>query len=195
VSDSRRQVLIDAPVEIVWALVRDVNRHPEWWPRVVDVQCEGLEEGCSYRQVTESPFGYQELDVVVDQLDERRELRIRCTNTGTFVDPALTPAGRGTFLDARFGMEPQNTGMRVFDAIAGKRHFRRWLEQALDALQRAANQQAQNVPSARQRSNSAASMQRATSASRDRRSAGSRRSRYLEPVAYGDAANARKSAE
>jgi hypothetical protein len=32
-----------------------------------------LEEGCTYRQVTESPFGYQELDVVVDRLEELRE--------------------------------------------------------------------------------------------------------------------------
>ena len=147
-SDCRRQALIDAPADVVWALVRDVNRHPEWWPRVVDVKCEGLEEGCSYRQVMESPFGYQELDVVVDRLDELRELRIRCTNTGTFVDLALTPAGTGTFVDARFGMEAQNTRMRVFDAIAGKRYFRRWLEQSLDAMQRVAHQQAKRAPSA-----------------------------------------------
>lgn len=143
-SDCRRQALIDAPVEIVWALVRDVNRHPEWWPRVVDVECDGLEVGCTYRQVTESPFGYQELDVVVDRLDELRQLKIRCTNTGTFVDLALTPAGTGTFVDARFGMEPQNTRMRVFDAIAGRRYFRRWLEQSLEAMQRVAHPQTTN---------------------------------------------------
>jgi hypothetical protein len=140
-SDCRQQVLIDAPMEVVWSLVRDVNRHPEWWPRVVDVECKGLEEGCSYRQVTQSPFGYQELDVVVDRLDELRELRIRCVNTGTFVDLALTPAATGTFVDARFGMEPLNARMRVFDAIAGRRYFRRWLEQSLDAMQRVAREQ------------------------------------------------------
>jgi uncharacterized protein YndB with AHSA1/START domain len=141
-SDCRQQALIDAPIEIVWGLVRDVNRHPEWWPRVVEVECEGLEEGCTYRQVTESPFGYQELDVVVDRLDEMRELRIRCTNTGTFVDLALTAAGTGTFVDARFGMDPVTTRMRVFDALAGKRYFRRWLEQSLEAMQRVAAHQA-----------------------------------------------------
>ena len=144
-SDCRRQALIDAPIEIVWALVRDVNRHPEWWPRVVEVECEGLEEGCTYRQVTQSPFGYQELDVVVDRLDELRELRIRCTNTGTFVDLALTPAGTGTFVEARFGMDPATTRLRVFDAVAGKRYFRRWLEQSLDAMQRVAHRQARSL--------------------------------------------------
>jgi hypothetical protein len=142
-SDSRRQALIDAPIEIVWSLVRDVNRHPEWWPRVVEVECEGLEEGCTYRQVTQSPFGYQELEVVVDRLDEMRELRIRCINTGTFVDLALTAAGKATFVDARFGMDPIGTRMRMFDAVAGKRYFRRWLEQSIDAMQRVAVQQAE----------------------------------------------------
>jgi Polyketide cyclase / dehydrase and lipid transport len=144
-SECRRQALIDAPIESVWALVRDVNRHPEWWPRVVDVECEGLEEGCSYRQVTESPFGYQELNVVVDRLEEMRELRIRCTDTGTFVDLALAAAGSGTFVEARFGMDPVSARMRVFDAVAGKRYFRRWLEQSLDAMQHAAVQPAESA--------------------------------------------------
>jgi hypothetical protein len=142
VANCRQQALIDAPVEIVWGLVRDVNRHPDWWPKVVEVECGGLEEGCTYRQVTESPFGYQELDVVVDRLEELRELRIRCVNTGTYVDFALTPADAGTFVDARFGMDPQNTKMRIFDVVAGKRYFRRWLEQSLDAMERVARERA-----------------------------------------------------
>jgi hypothetical protein len=45
-------------------------------------------------------------------------------------------------------MEAQNTRMRVFDAIAGKRYFRRWLEQSLDAMQRVAHEQAERAPSA-----------------------------------------------
>jgi len=120
-------------------LVRDVDRHSEWWPNVVDVKCEGLEEGCNYRQVMRTPFGYQDLDVVVDRLDELREMRIRCVNTGTFVDLALTSMRDGTLVDARFGMEPQTARLRVFDAVAGKRYFRRWLEQSLDAMQAVAH--------------------------------------------------------
>ena len=111
---------------------------------MVDVECEGIEEGCSYRQVTESPFGYQQLDVVIDRLDEMRELKIRCTSTGTFVDLALTSAHGGTFVDARFGMDPLNVRMRVFDAIAGKRYFRRWLEQSLEAMQAVAQREARS---------------------------------------------------
>ena len=141
-SEYRQQAWIDAPIEVVWQLIRDVNRHPEWWPRVVEVKCDGLEEGCTYRSVTESPFGYQELDVVVDRLDEMREMRIRCINTGTFVDLAVADARGGTFVDARFGMEPQTARTRVFDAVAGKRFFKRWLEQSLAAMQDVAQEHA-----------------------------------------------------
>jgi hypothetical protein len=114
---------------------------------VIDVQCEGLEEGCNYRQLTQTPFGAQEFDVVVDRLEELREMRIRCVNTGTFVDLVLTRATGGTFVDARFGMEPQSASMRVFDIVAGKRYFRRWLEQSLSAMERVARDAGQPIPS------------------------------------------------
>lgn len=127
-------------MEAVWELVQDVERHPEWWPRVVEVECEGLEEGCAYRQVTKTPFGYQRFDLVVDRLEELRELRIHCVNTGTFVDFALAPAAAGTFVDARFGMDPTTSRLRLIDAVAGRRYFRRWLEQSLDAMRDAAKE-------------------------------------------------------
>lgn len=135
-----QQTWIDAPVENVWELIRDVERHPDWWPKVVEVKCDGLEEGCNYRQLTETPFGTQELDVVVDRLQELRRMRIRCINTGTFVDLTLTEARGGTFVDACFGLDPLTTKLRVFDLVAGKRFFRRWLEQSLDAMQRVAQE-------------------------------------------------------
>ena len=48
-------------------------------------------------------------------------MRIRCINTGTFVDLALTDMRGGTLVDARFGMEPPTARMKIFDAVAGKR--------------------------------------------------------------------------
>ena len=141
-SDCRQQAWIEAPVELVWELVADVNRHPEWWPRIVEVECEGLEEGCTYREVTKTPFGYAEMELLVERLDECSELGIRCLNTGTFVDFALTEAQGGTFVDARFGMNPKTPGTRAFDMVAGKRYFRRWLEKSLEAMERAARDRA-----------------------------------------------------
>jgi hypothetical protein len=136
----RRQALIDVPVEELWDLLGDVNRHPEWWPRVEDVRCEGLEEGCSYRQVTRTLVGKIETDISVERLEGCRELRLRCLDTGTFTRWLLTDTREGTFIDAEFGMDPEGVGDRVFDRVAGKRYFRRWLEQSLDALRRAAGE-------------------------------------------------------
>jgi ribosome-associated toxin RatA of RatAB toxin-antitoxin module len=38
-SEVRQQVLIEASPEVVWELITDVNRHPEWWPDVEEVHC------------------------------------------------------------------------------------------------------------------------------------------------------------
>ena len=45
VSRCRRQAFIEAPVEVVWDLIADVERHPEWWPRVIEVECDGPRGG------------------------------------------------------------------------------------------------------------------------------------------------------
>ena len=54
---STQQTFIDAPVERVWELVGDPNRHAEWWPEVLEVECADLKEGCRYRGVMKGPFG------------------------------------------------------------------------------------------------------------------------------------------
>jgi uncharacterized protein YndB with AHSA1/START domain len=143
VSSARLQAFIQAPVPVVWDLVADVDRHPEWWPRVIAVHCEGLEEGCTYREVVKSPFGSQEdMEMMIDRRAENEELRIRCINTGTYFKLALTEARSGTFVDGEAGMEPATLQTRVFDALAGKRYFSTWMRQTLDALDRVARTRA-----------------------------------------------------
>jgi hypothetical protein len=143
VSQTRQQGFIDAPVEVVWDLLADVDRHPEWWPRVVEVECDGLEAGCTYRQVMQTPLGKDEMKLFVEGLDEHRNLSIRCLNTGTFVRMKLAEAQDGTFLEAEMGMDPDRLQYRVFDLVAGKRFFRSWLRQTFDALGRAARTRAE----------------------------------------------------
>jgi Polyketide cyclase / dehydrase and lipid transport len=142
VSLSRQQGFIDAPVDVVWELLVDADRHPEWWPRVVEVECEGLEAGCSYRQVIQTPMGPDEMSMFVDRFDECRNLSIRCVNTGTFVRMELAEARDGTFLEAEMGMEPDRLRQRVFDVVAGRRFFKAWLRETVDALGRAARSRA-----------------------------------------------------
>ena len=91
-SSCRLQAQVDVPPETLWELVGNVERHPQWWPRVVGVQCDGLEEGCSYRQVFQSPIGVVETDVSVERLEGCHELTLRCLDTGTYAQRLLTEA-------------------------------------------------------------------------------------------------------
>ena len=90
VSDYRQQALIEAPVERVWELIGDPLRHPEWWPRVIEVQGERFEEGDQYAQVSKGPMGRVETQFAVDSRDELRHLKVHCTRSGTYADWALT---------------------------------------------------------------------------------------------------------
>jgi hypothetical protein len=144
-SDARRETFIDAPVRVVWELISDVNRHPEWWPRVVEVKCEGLEEGCTFREVVQTPIGRDEMELNVEALENCENLSIRCINTGTYVRFLLTEAQGGTFVEGRMGMDPQGIGNRVLDTLVGQRYFRGWLAQTVEALDRAACERARSV--------------------------------------------------
>jgi Polyketide cyclase / dehydrase and lipid transport len=136
-SSARQEALIDRPPETVWDLLGDPRRHPEWWPKVIEVRGERFEEGDSYAQVTETPFGRQETTFLVDQRDEIKQIRMRCLETGMYADWRLTEAQASTFLDVEMGMDPKGVGERVFDAAAGRLYFRRWLQQAIDGLKAA----------------------------------------------------------
>jgi uncharacterized protein YndB with AHSA1/START domain len=140
-SACRQQAQVDVPPDALWELIGNVERHPEWWPRVVGVHCEGLEQGCSYRQVFKSPMGVIETDVSVERLDDCHELLLRCLDTGTYTRWLMTESQGGTFIDAEFGVDPETVRVRVFDIVAGRRYFRHWIEQSLDGLRAAAREQ------------------------------------------------------
>jgi len=105
---------------------------------VVEVECEGLDEGCSYREVVQSPVGKEEMDLLIEGREELRNLGIRCLNTGTFVRFEITEAQGGTFVDGEIRKDPRRLVHRVFDAVAGRRYFSTWLDSTLDGLGRAA---------------------------------------------------------
>jgi uncharacterized protein YndB with AHSA1/START domain len=137
-SEVRQQALINAPPAKIWELVGDPRRHPEWWPRVIEVHGERFEEGSNYAQVTRSPSGRVETTMTVERLEDLREIHMRCEQTGTYAHWLLTEARGDTFVDVEFGMDPIGTGNRIFDAALGKLYFRRWLSQSLAALEEAA---------------------------------------------------------
>ena len=133
VPSARRQTIVDAPVETVWELIGDVSRHPEWWPRVEDVQGDALAVGDTYRQVTRRPMRTFRTTMSIESLEDFQELRIRCVDTGTYAHFVLTPAQDGTFVDGEIGVEERG----IARVLAGA-FVRRWLAAALDGLRGAA---------------------------------------------------------
>jgi uncharacterized protein YndB with AHSA1/START domain len=133
-SACHRQALFEAPVDRIWELVGDPARHPEWWPRVIEVRGERFESDDQYVQVTKTPFGRNQTTLAIEQLDDLREIRLYCLDTGTYAHWQLTPAQEGTFVDVELGMDPRGLSSRAFDRFAGKTYFRRWAEQSLDGL-------------------------------------------------------------
>ena len=134
-SVSRRQALIHAPPGRIWELVGEPRRHPEWWPRVIEVRGQTFDEGSNYAQVTRSPTGRIETTMNVEKLDDLSEIHMRCLDTGTYARWLLTEAQGETFVDVEFGMDPRGATSRIFDAAVGRLYFRRWLDQSLAALE------------------------------------------------------------
>jgi uncharacterized protein YndB with AHSA1/START domain len=154
-SVARRQAQIDAPVQAIWDLVGNPNRYPEWWPRIIEAECEGLGEGCTYKHVSKGPVGVAEETILIERLEDCREVKIRCLDTGTYMCWQLMSVRDGTFIDVEFGMEPARLPHKVFDVLAGKRFYRNWLEQSVAALRAAAERrggQAAGQPDRKDRS-------------------------------------------
>jgi uncharacterized protein YndB with AHSA1/START domain len=127
--------VIEAPVQSVWELVGDPRRHPEWYPRVVEVNGERFEEGDQYAQVTKDLIaGTSRTDFMIERMDDLREVRLVCQDTGMYAHWLLTDAQGATFVDVEMGMDPRTATTRMFDAVIGRMYFRHWLDQSLDAL-------------------------------------------------------------
>ena len=134
-SGHRVQAHLDAPVEVVWELVATPTRHPEWWPRVVEVRGEQFEQGDEYAQVTETPLGRTATtNFLLERRENLRQVRLSCQQTGMYADWLLTPAQGGTFVELEMGMIPKHLSDRLVNAAIGRSYFRRWASGSVDGL-------------------------------------------------------------
>jgi hypothetical protein len=140
-NSSTQQAHIEAPVDRVWDLIGDPNKHPSWWPEMIEVECADLHEGCRYRGVVKGPFGASPHEMLVDALDDCHEISIFCEGTGVTTRFVLTEARGGTFVEGHFVIEPNEFTMRVISLVAGKRLMRSWLERSLENLRTAAERE------------------------------------------------------
>ena len=131
--------MIEAPVDSIWDLVGNPTRHPEWWPRMIEVDGEHFEQGDEYVLVSRGPVGKAKTPFLVERLDDLREIRIKCQVSGTYAHWLLTEARGGTFVDLEMGIQPKALQFKAFDKTMAPRYFRRWAEQSIEALGEAAS--------------------------------------------------------
>ena len=131
----RQQALIEAPAEAVWREVGDPSRYPKWAGDIVEVTgLSDVEVGATYNQVTKTPIRTMRTDFVVEQLDEMREIQVKCLLSGYYVHWLLTEAGDNTFTQVEIGMDPKSLGYRAIDRTIGKRWYRNVVEDMLTRL-------------------------------------------------------------
>lgn len=132
----RKQTLIEAPVEEVWAQVGNPNTYPEWAGEIVEVEeLDEVKKGAHYKQAEKVPLaGTRKTEFVVDAYEEMREISVRCTVTGWYLHWLLTGAGKDTFAEFEVGMNPTHPGYKAVDAVVGKRWYRKTAEQTLSQL-------------------------------------------------------------
>ena len=138
-SSWRQQTLIEAPVDDVWQLVGDPRRYPEWAGNVLEVT--GLPKevttGAEFTQKGKTPFGNATTQFVVEELEDLREIRMRCLQSGYYSHWLLTEAGDDTFCEVEIGMDPKHLGYRAFDATLGKRWYRSVVRDWMDRIRAA----------------------------------------------------------
>ncbi len=130
-------------MKVVWNLVGDPARYPEWAGNVIEVTgLATLDEGATFQQESRTPLGTSTTTFVVEDLDDLREIRLRCLTSGYYSHWLLTEARGETFVEVEIGMDPAHIGHRAFDAVLGRRWYRRLVEDSLTQLAEVATREA-----------------------------------------------------
>ena len=131
----RQQTLIEAPLEAVWGQVGDPSTYPSWAGDVVEVTgLDKVEEGAHFRQKSKTPIGHSDTEFVIENLDELREIQVRCLLSGYYLRWQLTEAGDDTFAEVEIGMDPKHLRFHAVDKTVGRRWYRRLVEDTLSSL-------------------------------------------------------------
>jgi uncharacterized protein YndB with AHSA1/START domain len=137
----KQQALIDAPVEQVWSVLSDPERGPDWSEDVLAVTGAPatIENGSTFEVTSRGPLGLKDTTTFkVDQLEDMREIRMKCQKYGFYSHWLLTPARDGTFTELELGVEPRpGFQSRAVGALHTKSYLRRTVDQTLDGLRRA----------------------------------------------------------
>lgn len=136
----KRQALIEAPVEDVWNVLCDPTRFPEWNRHTVEVtgMPTKIEKGSTFDETSRGPLGIKGTTTFkVEELNDLRDIKLRCQKSGYYSHWFLTEARGDTFVDVELGVEPLGGAQaRVLGAMHHRGYLRRTAEQTLDGLRR-----------------------------------------------------------
>jgi hypothetical protein len=146
VASWKQQGLVEAPVQSVWEMISDPKRFAEWSPETIEVTGvpTHIEKGSTFRVTGRGPFRLKATTTFkVEELDDMREIKLRCQTSGFYSHWLLTEAQGNTFADMEIGIEQEGlgTGARAAGALHTKRYLRRAAEKSLDGLRHAFGRQ------------------------------------------------------
>jgi uncharacterized protein YndB with AHSA1/START domain len=143
----KQQALIEAPIEKVWELLEDPTQFAEWSGDTIEVTGAPtkVEKGSTFDLTSRGPLGLKSTTTFeVEELDDLREIKLRCQRSGYYSHWLLTDARGNTFTEVEMGVEPEmgvkpkpGFEARVISALHTKGYLRRAAEQTLDGLKRA----------------------------------------------------------
>jgi Polyketide cyclase / dehydrase and lipid transport len=139
-SSWQQQALIEAPVRRIWELLEDPARYPEWASDAISTTGfpTEIEKGSTFEQTGPGPFGRpMKTTYKVEELDDLREIKLRCQRTGYYSHWRLTEAQGQTFADLELGVEPIGLFGRVIDLALTKNEMRKMADLSLDGLRQA----------------------------------------------------------
>ncbi len=135
----KQQALIEAEPTAIWSLISDPSRFPEYAGETVEVTGVPTEvkKGSTFKQKSRTPIGVKTTTTFeVAELDELREIKLRCTRSGYYSHWLLTEARGDTFVDLEVGIEPPTAAARALTLAHTEGFIRRMAQSSLDGLRR-----------------------------------------------------------
>lgn len=135
---AKQQTLLEAPVDRVWELLANPASYDQWAAEVLEVTGAPtkVEKGTTFDMKSHGRLGTSVTTFEVAELDELRQIKLKCQTSGYYSHWILTDARGDTFVDVEIGVEPIGIAGRALQLVETKGSFKRITDASLDGLRR-----------------------------------------------------------